>query len=441
MTPDQLERAIAGIRSVHSTVGHEGVAALAIAAGLASLDGSEGFDGITFDFNQLCGLERIQIPPQSLDSAMPNGWTVDSLDPYFARIKEAIEAGKTFATVEPPAGLSSQELFDAWSKLLLFIDSGAVLRQSSEHNKRTARLRIEERGLSEILVVLDESYRVISGLPYLWALSEMDGFDSVPAVILHGAPSDAGWEHTHAEALRWGETLWKKGEIQEALDSSTPAEREFFQAFGFHQVPEITVLTLSWETFDRLGPLVEKQLGGTTKLDPAQLLFVESLREAILDARQRIIAEWKGDQDDKDKLKLHLREERDMVKGGQKIAAQNGWKWLADENDLWHHPALPKYRFKIVDSQPTAETPPDRQAQPDSHIMSLPQFRLLARDHFGVDADEASRLYESESADSFNARLRAYVQAVEPIDRRGSNGPSDEERARQTERLALWNHR
>lgn len=418
-------------------------------AGLAMLAAASRLDeGGVFDFNQLFELDHIQIPPHNLEASMPSGWTVATLDPYFQQIKEATEAGRPFDSVQPPEGLTAQELFEAWNKLLLFIDSGAVLRQNTEHNIATARLQISERGLSDILVVLDQDYRVISGLPYVWALAEMDGYDTVPAAILHDAAPDAGWEHTHAEALKWGQTLWQKGEVQSVLESATEAEREFFQAFGFHQVPDSTVLTCSKRTFQRLGALVEKELGRISddslkiKRDPAQLLFIEALREAVLEARRRIISEGKGKPGDPEKLKLHLKEEAAMERRGASLVAKKNLRWQVDGDGLFSHPALPRYRFKLVDSHRMVnEVSSEPTASAGSHVMSLSQFQLLARDHFGLDAEEAAMVYESESADTFNSRLRRYVRVVEPIERRGPYGPSDEERVGQAQRLALWNSR
>lgn len=437
MTPEQLEKAIAGIRSVHQTTGHEGVAALAMAAALAKGEVSDSFDGITFDFNQFFPVARLILPPRNLNAAMPEGWTVEALDPWFQQLKNASDSSFGL-TVDPPEGLTADQLAAAWDLVRLFFDSGAVLRQNTEHNVATARLHIQERGLSEVLIVLDEQYRVISGLPHAWALSEL-GSKEMPAVILHGAPQDAGWLHTHAEALKWGQTLWEKGEIQGVLESSTPAEREFFQGFGFHQVPEITTLTLSWDTFDRLAGLITKQLGGSTNHDPAQLLFVEALREAVLDARQRIIAAGKGKPNDSEKLERHLHREAEMTAGGEKTESRNQWEWSEDESGLWSHPAMPKFRFKIVEPEPIERV--DSPSIPDPYLMSLSQFQLMARDHFGIAADDARTLYESEPADDFNCQLRRYAQSVGQIDRRGSSGPSEGERAKQAERLALWNRR
>lgn len=439
MSPEELEKAIAGIRSVHQATGHEGVAALAIATGMAKVQGSGSFDGRTFDFNQILPISSVKLPPQDLDSAMPDGWTVQQLDPWFQQLKNAT-GGSFGSMVEAPRGLSVDQLVAAWQLVRLFIDSGAILRQNIAHNVATARLQIEERGMSSVLVVLDEQYRVIEGLPYLWALSEMQEQSTVPAAILHGTPADAGWEHTHAEALKWGQTLWRKGEIQGLLEDSTPTEREYFQSFGFHQIPEITVLTLSWETFDRLGPLVEKQLGSGTKLDPAQLLFVEALREAVLDARQIIIEHGKAEQDDRAKLRAHLREEKDSANKGRKIAAANGWRWSENEDHTWQHPALPEFRFKIVESQSEAPARVDEPSQSDAYLMPLAQFKLLARDHFGIHEAAAAQLHEAEPPANFNRRLQRYVQAVEPMDRRGPK-QSEDEKAKQAERLALWSGR
>lgn len=437
MTPEQLEEILDGIKRAHRAGGYEAVAALALLSGISTRD-----EGGIFDFNQLFPLSSAVLPPQNLDAAMPEGWTVQKLDPWFQQLKEVTESDSGLI-VQPPEGLSLDQLLAAWYVVRLFIDSGAVLRQNTEHNIEAARLQISERGLSSVLVVLDEQYRAISGLPYLWALSRDDRQQTVPAAILHGAPEDAGWLHTHAEALKWGQTLWDKGEVQGVLESSTPAEREFFQGFGFHQVPEITVLTLSWETFARLEDLITKQIGGKTNHDPAQLLFVEALREAVLSTRQRIIREGKGKPKDLEKLERHLRREGEMMEQGEKITSSEAWEWSEDESGIWSHPSMPKYRFKIVDPKPSAAEPTQREqrAQPDPRLMSRSQFQLLARDHFGIDADQASQLYDSESADSFNSKLRSYVPVLAPMSRRGPNGPSEEERIEQAARLALWNSR
>lgn len=438
MTPEQLERAIAGVRSVFQTTGHEGVAALAIAAGMAKVEGSDTFDGVTFDFNQSFPVDLIRAPVRGVNELAVDRFSFEDLEPFFEQIKEDVEAGRPVRSLELPEGVHPSILEEKWDQLRLFFDSGAVLRQNTEHNIEVASLRLNEHGIADVLVVLDEDFRVISGLPYVWALAEDDSH-KVAAVILHGAPQDAGWLHTHAEALKWGQTLWEKGEIQGVLESSTPAEREFFQGFGFHQVPEVTVLSLSWDTFDRLAGLITKQLGGNTRHDPAQLLFVEALREAVLTTRERIIREGKGKPGDPEKLERHLRTEAELTARGERIESENEWEWSEDESGLWSHPASPKYRFKIVESQPSASH--DQRPQVDPFFMSLSQFQLLARDHFGITGDQAAQLYESESAESFNSRLRRYVGAVEPIERRGPNGPSDAERVEQAERLALWNSR
>ena len=370
---------------------------------------------------------------------MPQGWSVEALAPYFQKLSQAAEVDEPLESVEGPDGLSTEDLVEAWRNTLLFTNSGAVLRQQTVHNVKTAQLRVEERGLSEVLVVLDEQYRVISGLAYCWALSGK----TVPAVILHGAPIGAGWTHTHAEALKWGQTLWDKGEIQAALSSASPAERDYFEGFGFQQVPETTVLRCSPETFGRLGRLLWKQLGNDSKHDPAQLLYIESLRVAVLRARERIIRDGKGKVGDKSKLKLHLKEENAALERGKKLEAK-GKKggWSEDADGLWRHPGFPSYRFEVLppDSADDIALP---SLKPDTHpqLMELNQFRILARDHFGLTAQEASDLYATEPPEAFNKRLRSYVQALAPMERKGTQVLTEAELVKQSERLALWHSR
>ncbi|QIM15952.1 hypothetical protein G7067_05210 [Leucobacter insecticola] len=441
MNSDQLEEILDGIERVHRSGGCDAVGALAMIGGLASLRDESSNHG-SFDFNQLFPLSQIRVPLQNLDDALPHGWSWEQLDPTLQQLKAGLERGAQ-SELDLPDGLSLEGLLRAWYELRLFVDSGAVLRQNIQHNKETARQWILNRGLSEVLVVLDEDYRVIDGLAFCWALSEMDGHETIPAVILRDAPVDAGWQVTHRHAEAWGAKLWKKGEVQSLLESSTPREREFFRQFGFHEAPKTVLLTCSQATLDRLGPLAQKQYGGNTKFDPAQLLFIEALRERILEVRQEMIA--RGETGDiVKKLEKHLKDEAEAQRAGaekEAAAAKRGKvaEWHTDAEGYWIHASLPRYRFEIVEPIIQVQAKQSPEQAEDPFLMSLSQFQVFARDHFGLASEDSSSLYGSESAASFNQKLRHYVDQNPVVPRRGPGDPGDDARRNQMERLALWN--
>jgi hypothetical protein len=79
-------------------------------------------------------------------------------------------------------------------------------------------------------------------------------------------------------------------------------------------------ITASGTTLLELARLREKTLGGKYQYDDAQLLFIESLREAILDARKKLIREGETDGGIIEKYHNHLNTEKEAVEKGQLVA-------------------------------------------------------------------------------------------------------------------------
>lgn len=456
MTPHDIEALVDALDQTMSMGGHGAVADFiklsTFSEAPSEITAHTRFESVAktatehlFAFHHAFPLEYVKIPPQSIDDAMPDGWTFDDLAPTFEKLKAASEAGALLEEVELPEGISTEQMSATWDALKLYFDSGAVLRRETQRNKEAARLRIEENGLKDVLVVLDEDYRVISGLSEVWALSEMSEHDNVPAVILKDMPQDAGWLHTHASAGSWGAKLPPKlNTVREAFDSASPREREFFGKFGFTPVPTDKIeLCGSRETMKRLGELILKQVGYGTKFDPAQLLYVEALREEITAARQRELDPL-NDPGNAEKLQRHLTEEAEAEEAGRQALAGKE-KWIPLGDDLYGHSKLPRHVFRLIEAEPEEITRTES-IPVDPYLMEQSQFVIFAKAHFGLASDEAQALHADGGAERFNRRLRHYIDATpsnyvklkktRELDK--TKAPQRMELSEQTERLERW---
>ncbi|WP_243224576.1 hypothetical protein [Microbacterium sp. CIAB417] len=423
MTSDPLEDVLPALKEAVRQGGWDALASL------PSL-------GESFDYAPKFPLVNVRLPLQDLADAIPVGHTGEEFIPAFKSLIEALSKGDQ-SLVKLPEGVTGEELRQVWNEVTLWQDSGAFLLQKVQFSKELAKAHIAAQGLDRVLLVLDEDFRVIVGLEYFWALSEMDEYEAVPVAILRNAPFDAGFRYIVSTEDETKKTFRKNNQLQEALISASPEEREAFRSVGFFFLPEKITLTCSPATLDRLGTLIRKQLGGRTKLDPAQMLYVEALREKILDVRERMIREGKTAGGVVEKLQLHLKEEREMLDRGAKIEAKKGWRWVVDEDGLYRHPAMPRYRFKVQEPEPRLEATVETAVE-DPYLMSASQFVILARTHFGLDAEEATALHGAESAEAFNRRLKRYVKEAPQVAPKLTGEPSEAERANQRDRLALW---
>jgi hypothetical protein len=470
----------------------------------------------------------IRVPSPSLEAIQPEGWTMEEFGPHIRGVQAALELGD-LSLIDVPDGLTVDQMVQSVLEILLYAQAGVALISDRQKLVRNEVERIQERGISSVVIraqiVLDADFRIIEGLLTCWALQAM-GYDGiVPVSIRLDADPYAGMDH-----IRHLQDEYQKSRvnldydmIQRVLEVATPEERRRLAKMGHFPTRETVELHMSRENLRLLGSLIAKHLGYEIvkaeaakakrrnnkpvkredlkiRFDPAQLLYVDTLREQITAARE---AELDPDPelDAPEKLRRHFDEEARAIAAGKEfIGREGGWKSLGD--GLFEHWAYPMYRFRIVEPEqdsPTAKKSPvganelrfsmkladftslarvryglaSKEAErlyanggadglilpflkserPDliedalsaakpPHLMELSQFRIFAKAHFGLDSAEADELYASEAPDLFNRRLRHYIDAS-PTNYKGKDldkakAPKRMALSDQPERLKLW---
>lgn len=412
----------------------------------------------------------IQVPSVSLEAIQPEGWTVEEFGPHIRGVQAALEADD-LSLIDVPEGLTAEQMVESVEQILVFAKSGAALISDRQKIVREQIELIEAQSLARVLVraqiVLDADFHIVEGLPVCWALKEM-GYDGiVPVLIRLDAQPYAGLDHIQHLMGQYGEhrANLDYDRIQELIADATPEERELLARQGYYPTRETVELRLSRGTFTRLGELITKQLGYeieraragnprkkikrqdlSIKFDPAQLLYVDALREQITAARRRELPEAK-DPEFAEKLQRHLDEEKQAAATGEKFLVSEGERWERVEPGVFTHWIFPRYRFRLIEEEPTAVSAATEQVSP--YLMELSQFRIFAKAHFGLAVPEADALHSSEGADGFNRRLRHYIDVTPTVYRvkKKSKGPELDkpgvpkrmELSDQEERLARWN--
>jgi hypothetical protein len=419
----------------------------------------------------------IKVPAASLEAIQPEGWTMEEFAPHIRGVQAALEIDD-LSLIDVPEGLTVEAMVESVLEILLYAQAGVALISNRQKIIEDHIERIQTLGLTTIIgqrIVLDSDFRVIEGLPWVWALSAL-GFTGVVAVIIrYDADPYAGLRHVRHLQDQYQKSRVNQDydAIQALIERSAPEERELLAKAGHFPTRETVELQMSRETLRLLGNLIAKHLGyeivkveaakakkrskkpverGDLKirLDPAQLLYVDTLREQITAARLQEI-DPDAELDTPEKLQRHLDEEATAIAAGKDfIGREGGWKSLGD--GVYEHWAFPMYRFRIVESEVAPESAPEPTADQSPYLMEQSQFRIFAKAHFGLDESDADQLHAAESADGFNRRLRHYINATPTIyedkydsqGKRKGKGLIDEQTPKrmalsdQEARLKLW---
>lgn len=419
----------------------------------------------------------IKVPAASLEAIQPEGWTMEEFGPHIRGVQAALEMDD-LSLIDVPEGLTLEAMVESVLEILLYAQAGVALISNRQKIIQDHIEKIQKLGLTTIIgqrIVIDEEYRVIEGLPWVWALSAL-GFDSAIAVIVReDADPYAGLHHIQhlQDQYQKSRVNLDYEAVQSLIERSSPEERELLAKAGHFPTRETIELHMSRDTLRLVGSLISKQLGYEivkvkeakakrrdkkpverkdlkVRLDPAQLLYVDALREQITSARQ---AELDPDPelDAPVKLQRHLDEEAEAIAAGREfIAREGGWSPLDD--GLFEHWAFPMYRFRIVESEPAPESELEPLAEHSPYLMELSQFRIFAKAHFGIEEPQADELHSAEGPEGFNRRLRHYIDATPTIyeekydsqGKRKGKGLIDEQTPKrmalsdQEERLERW---
>lgn len=390
------------------------------------------------EFLAMFRLDEIRLPPVHPEQALPLSHIHLDLQENLESVDRAIALNDPSAVIVPE-GMTLEQMVLYWDAFDRFLHSGAPVWSDRLLKVALAQEMLSHPDIeSHPLVILDEELRVIVGLDWCWAMAELGDYEYLRVVILRGAHPWAGLDYEDYKGKQHMSTLWSLEERRDWTESLTDSAREYAESLGWRYHRDTVTLTCSPRTLDRLGVLIRKQLGGKTKLDPAQLLFAETLRESILDLRERLIREGRTAGDVKAKLALHLKEEREMMARGSKIEQKNGWRWQIDDEGYFTHPAVARYRFKLLEEPTTASKTAEKSVVDDPHLMPLSQFQILARTHFGLEPEAAANVYKDGSPEDFNRRLKQYVKTVAEVAPKTRDQPDEAERQRQKDRLAMW---
>ncbi|MDQ1175392.1 hypothetical protein [Microbacterium sp. SORGH_AS_0421] len=384
---------------------------------------------------------------------------MEEFGPHMRGVQAAMEV-EDLSLIDVPDGLTAEEMAESVEQILIYAKSGAALISERQKIIREHIDLLEAQSLAVALIwspiVLDPDFHIVEGLPWCWALREMNYDGPVPVSIRLDADPYAGLDHIRHLMGRFGE---RRSEldydaIQELLADASAEERALLATRGHYPTREAVELLLSRDTFTRLGGLISKQLGYeiervkagnarkkikrqdlNLKFDPAQLLYVDALRAQITAARERELVE-STDPEFARKLKRHLDEEAQATKTGEKFLLAEGERWERVEPGVFTHWVFPLHRFRLAEAEPAAE--PRLAIEPSPYLMDLPQFRIFAKAHLGVSQAEADELHAAEGADGFNRRLRRYIEATPTIYRDKGTGRGRELDGSQTpERMAL----
>ncbi|MFJ3385219.1 MULTISPECIES: ParB N-terminal domain-containing protein [unclassified Curtobacterium] len=227
-----------------------------------------------------------------------------------------------------------------------------------EHRTRL-RTNETERVLSESIqrfgwvqpLTLDAQYRIVDG-QYRYELAKKWKLESVPVIISNGVSKRSGttdlFHMLAGRIIEWDKwdypataTILKSLDGGLGVDHSlgVPAVdesgslRELARIVGWFVEVIPTTLTASSATMETLTDLLVKNLGQKYHYDPAQLLYIEALREQILDTRIEMVTEGHPDADGKfkEKLRKHLTDEESAVATGKALAAATGMELQTDD--------------------------------------------------------------------------------------------------------------
>ena len=282
-------------------------------------------------------------------------------------------------------------------------------------------------------ITLDEDHRIVDG-QYRYELAKKWKLETIPAVVSSGVSEDAGttdiFHMLSGRIVEWDK--WNFPETNEVL-KSVDGGMGTQKVLGFETVSESGELRdlarkLGWfvqiipkslsgstVTLETLAGLLKKQLAGKYQYDPAQLLYIEALREQLESVRQKMVDRGDLAGGVKEKLERHKSEEADQLKEGEAIAKAEGISLeISDDESTAVFSADREIEYVIAQmneleasakkqirsAKDWAET---FKQMSDGKKLGLFQFKMLAVEFDGMTPEDATNLFNSKSANDLNA--------------------------------------
>lgn len=282
-------------------------------------------------------------------------------------------------------------------------------------------------------LTLDAEHRIVDG-QYRLELAKKWKLKTVPVVITDGVSAEAGttdlFHMLAGRILEWDKWNFPATDAvlksldggigtEKVLDFETISEagelRALAKEIGWFIEVIPKSLSGSTVTLETLAGLLKKSLAGKYQYDPAQLLYIEALREQLESVRKEMVANGETAGGVKPKLEQHMNEEARKLAEGGAIAEENGYDMVFSEDGkkaVFNADAEIAYVVNKVAEAEEAARVQIRSARDmesrfkemaDGKKMGLTQFKILATMFGDMTIEEAGDFFNGKAAAEFNA--------------------------------------
>ena len=282
-------------------------------------------------------------------------------------------------------------------------------------------------------LTLDAEHRIVDG-QYRLELAKKWKLKTVPVVITDGVSAEAGttdlFHMLAGRILEWDKWNFPATDAvlksldggigtEKVLDFETISEagelRALAKEIGWFIEVIPKSLSGSTVTLETLAGLLKKSLAGKYQYDPAQLLYIEALREQLESVRKEMVANGETAGGVKPKLEQHMNEEARKLAEGEAIAEENGYEMVLSEDGktaVFNADAEIAYVVNKVAEAEEAARVQIRSARDmesrfkemaDGKKMGLTQFKILATMFGDMTIEEAGDFFNGKAAAEFNA--------------------------------------
>lgn len=282
-------------------------------------------------------------------------------------------------------------------------------------------------------LTLDAEHRIVDG-QYRLELAKKWKLKTVPVVITDGVSAEAGttdlFHMLAGRILEWDKWNFPATDAvlksldggigtEKILDFETISEagelRALAKEIGWFIEVIPKSLSGSTVTLETLAGLLKKSLAGKYQYDPAQLLYIEALREQLESVRKEMVANGETAGGVKPKLEQHMNEEARKLAEGEAIAEENGYELEFSEDGktaVFNADAEIAYVVNKVAEAEEAARVQIRSARDmesrfkemaDGKKMGLTQFKILATMFGDMTIEEAGDFFNGKAAAEFNA--------------------------------------
>jgi len=282
-------------------------------------------------------------------------------------------------------------------------------------------------------ITLDAEHRIVDG-QYRYELAKKWKLETVPVTISDGVSAAEGttdlFHMLSGRIIEWDKWNFPAtNSVLKELDGGLGTEkilgfettsergplRDLAREIGWFVEIIPKSLSGSTVTLETLAVLLKKQLAGKYHYDPAQLLYIEALREQLEATRREMVANGETAGGVQPKLEQHLNEEERKLVEGEAIAEANGYEMEDSEDGKTKTFTADAELTYVVNKVAKAEEAAKVQVKSaadmatrfrpmaDDKKLGLGQFRILASYFTDLTDEEAKNFFNSTSPEKYNA--------------------------------------